>query len=41
MFRPQWIPDFFVADHYGLRNTTSWGPKDLASVLYSYSVDIS
>jgi hypothetical protein len=23
MFRAQYIPDFFVAEHYGLRNTTS------------------
>jgi hypothetical protein len=30
MSRPQWIPDFFVAVHYGLRNTTYWWPKDLA-----------
>jgi hypothetical protein len=30
MFRTQYIPDFFIADHYGLRNTSSWGPKDLA-----------
>jgi hypothetical protein len=26
MFRTQYIPDFFVAEHYGgLRNTFSWG----------------
>jgi hypothetical protein len=25
------IPVFFVAEHYGLRNTSSWGSKDLAS----------
>jgi hypothetical protein len=32
MFRPQYIPDFFVAEHYGLRNTTGtfWWSKDLA-----------
>jgi hypothetical protein len=27
----QYIPDFFVAEHYGLRNTASWWSKDLAS----------
>jgi hypothetical protein len=31
MFHTQYIPDFCVAEHYGLRNTTSWGSKDLAS----------
>jgi hypothetical protein len=33
MFRTQYFPDFFVAEHYGLRNTicTSWWSKDLAS----------
>jgi hypothetical protein len=31
MFRTQYIPDFVVAEHYGLRNTSSWGSKDLAS----------
>jgi hypothetical protein len=29
-FRTQYIPDFFVAEHYDVRNTTSWGSKDLA-----------
>jgi hypothetical protein len=33
MFSKQYIPDFFVAEHYGLRNTASWGSKDLASGL--------
>jgi hypothetical protein len=31
MFRSQYIPDFFVAEHYVLQNTTSWGSKDLGS----------
>jgi hypothetical protein len=31
MFRTQYIPDFFVTEHYGLLNTTYWGCKDLAS----------
>jgi hypothetical protein len=31
MFSTQYFPDFFVAEHYGVRNTTSWGSKDLAS----------
>jgi hypothetical protein len=34
MFRTQYIPDFFVAEHYGLWNTSSWGSKDLASALH-------
>jgi hypothetical protein len=32
MFRPQYTPEFFLADHYGLRNPTSWLSKDLASL---------
>jgi hypothetical protein len=24
MFRTQYTPDFFIADHYGLRNTAAW-----------------
>jgi hypothetical protein len=31
MFPTQYIPDFFVAQHYCLRNTSSWGSKDLAT----------
>jgi hypothetical protein len=27
----QYIPDFFVAEHYGFKNTFSWGSKDLFS----------
>jgi hypothetical protein len=32
MFRTgtEYIPDFFVAEHYGLRNTSSWESKELA-----------
>jgi hypothetical protein len=30
MFRTQYTPDFFVAEHYDLRNTISWGSSDLA-----------
>jgi hypothetical protein len=32
MFHTQYIRDFFVAAHYGLRNTSSLRSKDLASV---------
>jgi hypothetical protein len=28
-------PDFFVAEHYVLQNTTDWWSKDLGSVLYT------
>jgi hypothetical protein len=31
MFRTQYIPDFFVAEHYVLGNTSSWWGNDLAS----------
>jgi hypothetical protein len=31
MFHTQYTPYFFVADHYGWRNTTSWWSEDLAS----------
>jgi hypothetical protein len=31
MFLTQSMPDFFVAEHYGLRNTSSWWSKNLAS----------
>jgi hypothetical protein len=31
MFHTQYVPDFFVAEHYGLRKTSSLGSKDLAS----------
>jgi hypothetical protein len=31
MFRPQYFPDFLIAEHCGLQNTSSWGSKDLAS----------
>jgi hypothetical protein len=31
MFRTQCTPDFFAAEYYCLRNTNSWGTKDLAS----------
>jgi hypothetical protein len=31
MFHTQYTPDFFVEEYYCLRNTTSWGNKDLAS----------
>jgi hypothetical protein len=31
MFCTQYTPDFFVEEYYGLRNTTSWGSKDLAN----------
>jgi hypothetical protein len=30
MLRTQYIPNIFVAEHYGLRNISSWGSKDLA-----------
>jgi hypothetical protein len=33
MFRAQYFPDFFVAEHYGLRNTSSLWSMDLASGL--------
>jgi hypothetical protein len=33
MFLTQYIPDFLVAEHYGLRKTTFWGSKDLASFI--------
>jgi hypothetical protein len=26
-------PRFFVAEHYGLRNSSSWGSKDLVSAV--------
>jgi hypothetical protein len=32
MFRTQYTPEFFVAEYYGLRNTSSWGSKDHAYV---------
>jgi hypothetical protein len=32
MFRIQSTPDFSVAEHYGLRNTTCLYSKDVASV---------
>jgi hypothetical protein len=31
MFHMQYIPDFDVAEHYGLRNTAFLRSKDLAS----------
>jgi hypothetical protein len=31
MFLTQYTPDFFVAEYCVLRNTTTWGSKDLAS----------
>jgi hypothetical protein len=31
MLTTQFIPDFFVAEYYGLRNTIFWGSLDLAS----------
>jgi hypothetical protein len=31
MFRTQSTLDFSVAEHYGLRNTTCWRSKDVAS----------
>jgi hypothetical protein len=34
MFRTQPTPDFSVAEHYGLRNTTCLYSKDVAAVLY-------
>jgi hypothetical protein len=34
LFRTLYTPDFLVMNHYGLRNTTSWWSKDLASVMY-------
>jgi hypothetical protein len=34
MFRTN-TPNMFVAEQYGLRNTTSWWFKDLASAKYS------
>jgi hypothetical protein len=30
-----YISKFFVAKYYGLRNTPSWGSKDLALVCYA------
>jgi hypothetical protein len=30
MFPTQFIPDFLVAEYYGLRNTIFWVAKDLA-----------
>jgi hypothetical protein len=39
MFRTQYNADFFVADHYGLRNTTSRLTWDLASG-YQYRRDL-
>jgi hypothetical protein len=33
MLLTQFIPDFFVAEYYGLRNIIFWVTKDLASVL--------
>jgi hypothetical protein len=30
ILRTQYIPDFFVAERFGLRNTIFWGSKDLA-----------
>jgi hypothetical protein len=32
MLPTQFIPDFFVAEYYGLRNTIFWGSEYLASV---------
>jgi hypothetical protein len=31
MFRTQSTPEFYVAEHYGLRNTTCFFSKDVAS----------
>jgi hypothetical protein len=31
LFRTQYTLDFLIAEYYGLRNTISWGTKDLAS----------
>jgi hypothetical protein len=39
MFPTQFIPDFFVAEHYGLRITTSWLSKDLASGGFVYELN--
>jgi hypothetical protein len=33
MSRTQYIPDIFVAEHYGLQNTCSWVSKDPARLL--------
>jgi hypothetical protein len=34
MLPTQFIPHFFEAEYYGLRNTIFWGSKDLASELW-------
>jgi hypothetical protein len=39
MFHTQYSSDFFVAEHYGLRNTTSWWSKDLASGRKMYNFE--
>jgi hypothetical protein len=36
MFHTQYIHDFSVAEHYGLRNTACLYFKDVASVAYWY-----
>jgi hypothetical protein len=31
LYRTQYIPDFLIAEYYGLRNTIFWVAEDLAS----------